>query len=73
LEEHLSHSERIAAERLHEIEVLQDMTELLDSLTEPEHKREVLSFLAARVGGRIYFSDGASRGSNGPAYKNRRS
>lgn len=64
-------SNHLEAQRQHQIEVLQDMTALLDSLTDPEQKREVLSFLATRTGGRIFFSENLSRGSYGPAYKRR--
>ena len=36
--------------RRHQLEVLQSITELLDSLPTKEAKREVLAFLAASVG-----------------------
>lgn len=36
--------------RTHQLEVLQSMTELMDSLATKEAKREVLAFLAASLG-----------------------
>jgi len=38
------------AARSHQLEVLQSMTELMDSLPTNEMKREVLAFLAASLG-----------------------
>lgn len=47
--------------REHQLEVLQSMTELLDSLATKEAKREVLAFLAASQGVEIRSAPAAHR------------
>ena len=57
--------------RTHQLEVLQSMTELMDSLPTKESKHEVLAFLAASLGVAIKESS-ASRPSSGYGYRPRR-
>jgi hypothetical protein len=64
------HDEKPPA-RGHQLEVLQSMTELMDSLPTPEAKREVLAFLAASLGVTIKEPTG-SRPSSGYGYRPKR-
>jgi hypothetical protein len=49
--------------RAHQLDVLQSMTELMDSLPTRESKQEVLAFLAASLGVAIKESTGSRPGS----------
>jgi hypothetical protein len=51
------------AARAHQLEVLQSMTELMDSLPTKESKQEVLAFLAASLGVSIKEATGSRPGS----------
>jgi len=57
--------------RAHQLDVLQSMTELMDSLPTPEAKREVLAFLAASLGVSIKESS-SSRPGSGYGYRPKR-
>jgi len=57
--------------RAHQLDVLQSMTELLDSLPTKESKREVLAFLAASLGV-IVKEPPATRSNSGYRYAPRR-
>ena len=58
--------------RAHQLEVLQSMTELMDSLPTKESKQEVLAFLAASLGVSIKESTG-SRPASRYGYRPKRS
>ena len=57
--------------RAHQLDVLQSMTELMDSLPTKESKQEVLAFLAASLGVTIKEPTG-SRPSSGYGYRPKR-
>jgi len=57
--------------RGHQLEVLQSMTELMDSLPTKESKQEVLAFLAASLGVSIK-EPAAARPRSGYGYRARR-
>jgi hypothetical protein len=57
--------------RSHQLDVLQSMTELMDSLPTQDSKREVLAFLAASLGVTIK-EPSATRPSSGYGYRAKR-
>jgi len=67
----MSSSEEKPAGRVHQLEVLQSMTELMDSLATRESKHEVLAFLAASLGVTIK-EPSAARPRSGYGYRAQR-
>ena len=59
----MSHTDEKPPARGHQLEVLQSMTELMDSLPTKESKHEVLAFLAASLGVTIKEAAGSRPGS----------
>jgi len=67
----MSQTEEKPPARAHQLEVLQSMTELMDSLPTKESKHEVLAFLAASLGVTIKEAAG-SRPSSRYGYRPKR-